>query len=415
MKPLIPLVILASLASATDYPQWRGPNRDGHSAETGLLKQWPKEGPKLLWKVTGVGSGYAAPVVSGARLFVIANEGMENEFLRALSVEDGKVLWSARLGGVGNPDQQPSYPAARSTPAVDGNLVYAMSSDGDIVCANAATGVIHWRKSSRKDFGGKPHKWAYAESPLVDGDKVVVTPGGPDATMVALNKRTGEPVWKAQLPGGPAPGYASAIIASAAGRKQYVQFMENGVAGVDAATGKHLWSYAETSKGPANIPTPLASGDLVYSTARSMSAGGLVRLKPAGDGVAVEQVYFERGLPSAIGGAVLVDGILYGASGSDLVAADFATGKLRWSNASVGAGAIVHADGHLYVYGEDGDVALVEAAPEAYREKGRFTPPGHPAHPRGAREKSWAYPVVANGKLYLRDIDVIWAYDVRAK
>jgi outer membrane protein assembly factor BamB len=145
-----------------------------------------------------------------------------------------------------------------------------------------------------------------------------------------------------------------------------------------------------------------------------MSAGGLVQLKPVAGGVEANQVYFERGLPSTIGGSVIVDGINYGTSGNDLVASDLATGKVLWTNPSVGAGAVVYADGHLYVYGEDGDVALVEATPEAYREKGRFTPPEHPAHPRGAREKSWAYPVVANGRLYVRDLDVLWAYDVKA-
>ncbi len=413
MKRLPSLLVFCILLTAADYPQWRGPQRDGTSPETGLLKQWPKDGPRLLWKVTGLGMGYGAPAVSGSRLFVIANEGMDNEFLRALSTEDGKVLWSMRIGSVGSPDQQPAYPSARSTPTVDGNLVYAMGSDGDLVCADTATGKLRWRKSARNDFGGRSHKWAYAESPLIDGAKILMTPGGADATLVALDKKSGEPIWKSQVPGGPAPGYASIISVNAAGRKQYVQFMENGVIGVDAATGQFLWRYNETSKGPANIPTPIGHGNYVYSTARSMGAGGLVELKPDSGGVKAEQVYFERGLPSAIGGAGLVDGILYGASSGNLVAADFATGKVRWSNESTGDASVAYAEGHLYVYGEDGDLSLVEATPEAYREKGRFTPPAHPAHTRGAREKSWAYPVLANGRLYVRDLDTVWAYDVK--
>jgi pimeloyl-ACP methyl ester carboxylesterase len=412
MKP-IAFLLLPLLAQAADYPQWRGPQRDGYSPETGLMKQWPQGGPKMAWRAAGLGSGYGAPAVAGSRLFLIANEGNEHEYLRALSAADGKLLWSVRLGRVGNPDQQPSYPGARSTPSVDGDLVYAMSSDGELVCVEAASGKERWRKSARNDFGGRPHKWAYAESPLIDGGKIIMTPGGADATMVALDKKTGAVVWKSAVPGGPAPGYASAIVVNAAGRRQYVQFLENGVIGVDADSGKFLWLYKETSKGPANIPTPVGHGDYVYSTARSMSAGGLVQLKPVAGGVEANQVYFERGLPSAIGGSVVVNGVNYGASGSDLVASDLVTGKVLWTNPSVGAASVVYADGHLYVYGEDGDVALVEATPEAYREKGRFTPPGHPEHPRGAREKSWAYPVVANGRLYLRDLDVLWAYDIK--
>lgn len=408
------LFCTASLSVAADWPQWLGPSRDSISKETGLLEQWPKEGPKLLWQVDGVGDGYGAPAVAGGRVYLVSNQGLADETLRAMSVEDGKTIWTLRMGKVGNPDQAPAYPAARSTPTVDGALVYAFSSDGDLVCAEAATGKVRWKKSTRQEFGGEPGKWAYSESPLLDGDTLVVTPGGNQATLLALSKKTGKPIWKSAVPGGEAAGYSSAIIVNGGGRKQYVQFLSKGVVGVDAKTGAMLWRYDQTSKGPANIPTPVGSDGYVYSTARSMTAGGLVRLsaKPDG-GVAAEQVYFERGLPSAIGGSVRVGEFLYGTTGEGLVAAEFLTGKIRWTNASVGAGAVLFAGGHLYVYGEDGEAALVEATPEAYREKGRFTPPGKPAHPRGAREKSWAYPVLANGRLYLRDLGRLWCYDVR--
>jgi outer membrane protein assembly factor BamB len=316
---------------------------------------------------------------------------------------------------VGNPDQAPSYPSARSTPLVDGGLVYAYSSDGDLVCAETATGKVRWRKATRGEFGGKPGKWAYAESPLLDGDALVVSPGGPEATLLAVDKRTGEVIWKSAVPGGEAAAYSSAIIVNGGGRKQYVQFLSKGVVGVDAATGKYLWRYDETSKGPANIPTPVGRGDLVYSTARSLNAAGLVQLKASGDGVSAEQVYFERGLPSTIGGAVLVRDTLYGTNAQGLVAADFATGKLHWSDQTDGAASILHAEGRLYVRSEEGGVSLVEATREAYREKGRFMPPDRPKHPRGAREMAWAYPVVANGRLYVRDLGVMWCYDVRGR
>jgi outer membrane protein assembly factor BamB len=413
------LVLLAGLvpllALAADWPQWLGPTRDSLSKETGLLSEWPKDGPKLLWQITGIGEGYGAPAIAGGRAYVITNQGVEEETLRALSVEDGKTIWSLRLGKVGNPDQAPAYPAARSTPTVDGGLVYAFSSDGDLACVEADTGKVRWKLSARQQYGGEPGKWAYSESPLLDGNTLVVTPGGAQATMLAVNKKTGKLIWKSAIPGGEAAGYSSAILVNGGGRKQYVQFLSKGVVGVDAKSGKMLWRFDETSKGPANIPTPVAHDGYVYSTARSMTVGSLVKLQPAasGGGVTAEKVYFERGLPSAIGGAVRVGDTLFGTTGEGLVAAEFLTGKLRWKNESVGAGAVLYADGRLYVYGEDGAAALVEATPEEYREKGRFTPPGKPSHPRGAREKSWAYPVVANGRLYLRDLGTMWCYDVR--
>jgi outer membrane protein assembly factor BamB len=406
---LIPLCLAAS-----DWPQWLGPERNGVSREAGLLKQWPKAGPKLLWQARDLGYGYGAPAVAGGRLYLISNFGLDNESLIALSVEDGKRIWSTRLGNVGNPDQQPSYPAARSTPTVDGDSVFAMSSDGDVASLDAATGKVRWQKSVRKEFGGVPGKWAYAESPLIDGDTLVVSPGGAEATLVAVNKKTGQVIWKTAVPGGDAAAYASAIQSHAGGRKQYVQFLEKGVVGVDAQSGKFLWRYDQTSKGPANIPTPIANENFVYSTARSLGAAGLVRLNASADGVTAEQVYFERNLPCSIGGAVLVGRHLYGTNSQGLVAAEFASGKVLWQNESVGAGSILYADGHLYVHGEDGEVALVEASPESYKEKGRFAPPDRPAKTRGAREKSWAYPVVANGKLYIRDLGAIWCYDIRA-
>ena len=410
------LVAIASTACfAADWPQWLGPTRNGHSRETGLLAEWPSGGPRLLWKITGLGDGYGAPAVVGGRVYFLGNTGMDEEFVRALSVEDGKTIWSTRIGKVGNPDQAPAYPASRATPTVEGDRVYAFTSDGDLACLDAASGKVRWKKSVRTEFGGKPGKWAYSESPLLDGNAVIVSPGGSEATLLAVDKRNGKVIWKSAVPGGEDAAYSSAIVVNGGGRKQYVQFLAKGVVGVDAKTGQFLWRYDQTSKGPANIPTPLAEGDLVYSTARSLTSGGLVRLKPAADGgVSAEQVYFERGLPSAIGGAVKVGGTLYGTTGEGLVAADFQTGKVLWKNESVGAGSTLYADGRLYVHGEDGAVALVEASSEAYREKGRFTPPEKPAHPRGAREKSWAYPVVANGRLYLRDLGTVWCYDIRA-
>jgi outer membrane protein assembly factor BamB len=403
--------------STSDWPQWRGPERNGRSQEQDLLQQWPKEGPKLLWQVSDLGDGYSTPSVVGTRIYLMGNRGMENEFVQARSTEDGRLLWTTRVGNVGNPDQDPPYPKARSTPTVDGELVYALGSDGDLVCLEARGGKTRWQKDLRKEFGGQPHVWAYAESPLVDGEVVVVTPGGAEATLVALDKNTGAVVWKSAVPGGDPAGYASSIVVHGGGRKQYVQFLSKGIVGVDAKTGQFLWRYKEVVKGPAQAFTPVASGDHVYGGALSIG-GGLVRLKPEGDGVAAEQVYFERGLPSGFGGAVLVGDHLYGTenAGRSLVAVEFTTGKVKWRVADFGVSSGAYADGHLYLHRENGECVLVEATPEGHREKGRFTPPNQPQKKQAGqlKESAFAYPVIAAGRLYIRDLDVLWAYDIKA-
>lgn len=404
------IVFAAGASPAADWPQWRGPGRDGKSQEKGLLKQWPEQGPKLLWQVKDAGGGYSTPSVVGERLYLMGNTGLDNEFVQARSVADGKVVWTTPVGKVGNPNQRPPYPGARSTPTVDGDVLYALGSDGDLQCLETSSGNVRWKKSLRSDFGGNPGEWAYSESPLVDGDRLVVTPGGAGATLVALNKKNGEVVWKSAVPGGDNAGYASIIAIDAAGKKQYVQFLEKGLVGIDAETGKFLWRYEHSAKGsPANIPTPVHHNSLVYS-ATAMGGVGLVKLTPAADGVKAEEVYFEKKLPHAIGGSIVLDDHLYGTTNSAMMCIDFATGKEKWSERGIGAGAVLLADGRLFVRGEKGEVALVEPSPEAYREKGRFTPPDAP---NVGKPTAWAYPVVANGRLYVRDADVVWCYDVK--
>lgn len=398
-----------SAAHADDWPQWRGPHRDGASEETGLLAEWPEDGPKLRWRNDKIGVGYSTPSVVGKRLYLMSNEGTDDEFVQALDVSDGRPIWSTRIGKVG-PNDNPPYPGARSTPTVDGDFLYVLGSDGDLVCLERGEGRPRWKKSLRDDFGGKPGHWAYAESPLVDGDWVVCTPGGEEATLVALDKKTGETIWKGPVPGGDPSAYASIIVVEATGKKQYVQFLQNGLVGIEADSGSFLWRYARTAKGsPAVIPTPVAQGDYIYSAA-ARNGGGLVKLKATDDGVDAEEVYFHRSLPSNIGGAVLANGFLYGTGNQALVCVEFETGEVKWQNRSIGAGAVCLADGRLYLHSEGGEVALVEATPDEYREQGRFTPPDLPE--RG-NSKAWPYPVVANGRLYIRDWGVLWCYDVR--
>jgi outer membrane protein assembly factor BamB len=270
MKPVrlffvaVAVGMISMLSGAADWTQFRGPQRNGASLETGLLQEWPKDGPKLIWQVKDIDEGYGTPAVIGQRLYLLSSKGLDNEFVQAISSNDGKRIWSTTIGKVGNPNQVPPYPKARSTPTVDGAFLYAFGSDGDIACLKAAGGKTLWQKNVRKEFGGKPGIWAYAESPLIDGDAVVVTPGGSEATILKLNKKTGTILWKSAVPGGDAAGYSSLAVIEAAGRKQYVQFLEQGLVGVDAATGKFLWRYTGMVGTPANMCMPVVSGSYIY-------------------------------------------------------------------------------------------------------------------------------------------------------
>jgi outer membrane protein assembly factor BamB len=354
---------------ADDWPQWRGPNRDGISHEKGLQKEWPKEGPPLIWKVTDTGSGYSTPAVVGERLYLLGNEGLENEFVKALSTKDGSKIWSTRMGKVGNPQQKPNFPAARSTPTVDGVLLYALGSDGDLVCLESGTGHERWRKNLRTDFAGKPGEWAYSESPLMDGEALVCTPGGSEATVIALDKKTGQTVWKSALPEGDEAAYSSIIVVSTAGTRQYVQLLQKGLVGLDAKTGKLLWRYSKPiSRYGANIPTPLASDGFIY-TASAGTGGGLVKVKVAGASVEANEIYFESKLPTAIGGVVKVGNYLYGTTAQALLCLDFETGAIKWQERALGAASICYADDRLYLHGENGEVALVEPNSQGYKER----------------------------------------------
>lgn len=400
--------LLAGESGAGDWPGWRGPNRDGVSEETGLLSTWPENGPDLVWRVDVAGKGYSTPSVVGDRVYLMGSEGRDREFVQALDARDGSVVWSTHVGNVGLPDQDPSYPGSRSTPIVDGERLYVFSSDGDVACLERASGKVVWTRNVREEFGGKPGRWAYSESPLVDGDRVVVTPGGQAAVMVALDKRTGETVWTTSIAEAEDAAFSSIAISNASGKKQYVQFLKGGLLGVDAETGEVLWRYHRTAEGsPANIPTPLIQGDTVYN-ATHRAGGALLKIDLDGDPV-VTEMYFGSKLPVNLGGSILTQGHLFGTTRSALVCTEFETGELKWTDRSVGPASVFYAEGHVYLASEDGEVALVAATPTAYVEKGRFTLPNPPV--RGD-SKIWAYPVVANGRLYIRDVNVVWCYDV---
>jgi outer membrane protein assembly factor BamB len=400
----VPLSICAG-----DWPGWRGPDRTGVSAEKGLLATWPKEGPKLLWSVTGLGGGYASPAVVGGRCFVLGSKGGD-EYVRALSVKDGKPLWAVKIGKVGE-NTGPNYPGPRGTPTIQAGRLWALGSDGDLVCLHTEDGKLLWRKHLERDFQGVRGTWAYCESPLIDGDLLLCTPGGPNATLLALAKDTGKLVWKTAKEEYNVAGYASAIVAHAGKRKLYVQFIGPGVIGVDAKTGKLLFDYRRNVGGISAV-TPIYHDGHVFATASGVgTAGGdaLLRLVETAGGVEAKEVYLRRNLMTHHGGVVRVGEHLYGTGKSGLVCLELSTGKVKWRHRSIGQGSLVAAEGRLYLRGTQGQMALVEASPEGYREKGRFR------QPKRTPFATFAHPVVANHRLYLRDGDLLFCYDIAAK
>jgi outer membrane protein assembly factor BamB len=401
-----------------EWPAWRGPNRDGLSKESGLLTSWPEDGPKLLWKVEGLGDGFSTPSVANDRIFLMGAKGAGNakgkgkdEYLVALKESDGSRLWEALVGKMTG-----GHPGPRSTPTVDGDRIYVMSSDGKLLCADVATGKPRWTKDLRAEFGGKPGGWAYTESPLIDGDLLICTPGGERATLAALDKHTGAIRWlgpvvalKAEKRPYHTAGYSSVVAANIHGMRQYVQFLSGGVVGLEAKSGKLLWHYDKPANTTANISTPLWQGNRVFAASGYGTGGGQVEIvRKDGEFEAVEK-FFLKNMQNHHGGMILLGNHFYGTNGNALLCVDWLTGAIAWQNRSVGKGSVAYADGHLYVRSEKGPVALVEATPKAYREKGRFEQPDR------SEKNAWAHPVVAGGRLYLRDWDILLAYDVKSK
>jgi len=406
----------ASPTPAGDWPQWRGPNRDGLSTETGLFRNWDESGPPLEWKAAGLGGGFSSVSIVDGRIFTMGDLA-DGQYVLALNRADGKLQWKARVG----PRWDDERGGPRGTPTVDGELLYALGTEGDLVCLEAATGRERWRRSLLRDFGGRMMSaWKFAESPLVDGAKLIVTPGGRDAALVALDKKSGAELWRTSLPtlgsrGRDGAGYSSIVVSEAAGIRQYVQLLGRGLVGVRSSDGRFLWGYNRIANDVANISSPLVRGDFVFASTGYQTGAALLKLQPAGDGVEAKEVYFldARTLQNHHGGLVLVGDHIYAGHGHNRgfpVCVEFSSGRVLWGgdirNAGMGSAAVVYADGHLIFRYQNGLVVLIEATPVGYKEKGSFTIPGVTA-------PSWPHPVVAGGRLYLREQDVLYCYKLR--
>jgi len=410
---------LAASAASFDWPQWQGPDRNAISKERGLLKEWKNGGPPLAWEIKGLGGGDSAPSIAAGRIFGMSNRG-DDEVIWALSEKDGKTLWVTRLGPAFQQQMPQGKEGPGCTPTVDGEVLYVEGLGGELACVQVKDGKILWHRSLQNDFGGIVPTWSYRESPLIDGDKVICTPGGEDATLVALDKLTGKTTWKSQVPGSPKAAYASAIAIDFNGQSEYVQFTLKALIGVAASDGKFLWRYNRCANSHGiNISTPIYHDGQVFAASAYGAGGALVKLsKDDNGGIKAEEVYFTRKMQNHHGGMILFDGCLYGANGGNeggaLVCLDLQTGNVLWDERDdadhrAPKGSLAMADGRLYYRTEKGTIMLIEPNSKQYIERGRFDQPDRSHQP------AWAHPVIANGRLYIRDQDVLLCYNVKAE
>ena len=400
---------MSGAAMAADWPQWRGPNRDAICRETGLLKTWPAGGPKLLWQIRGIGQGYSGPALVGNTLYTMGDKNGKATVFALDIAKDGKQIWATPIGTV----KYKGYsPGTRATPTVDGDRVYGLSADGELACLDRKTGKSIWSIDYVKDFGGIMPRWAFAESVLIDGKKLICTPGGPKGTIVALDKMTGKVIWASKFED--KASYSSVVKTELAGVKQYVAFTNANVVGVAVEDGKLLWRYKEPAHradwGDVNVMTPVVSGDTVFASSNYKTGGGLAKITKTATGLEAKQVWFTKEMANHHGGLILHDGALYGSHDKKgtFTCLDHKTGKVLWTSEAAGKCSVLYADGMLYCRDEAGPITLVKATPTGYVQAGRFD------QPRRSKAKAWPHPVIANGKLYIRDQDILLCYDVRA-
>jgi outer membrane protein assembly factor BamB len=403
------LAALSSVVSAANWSQWRGPKRDGVSSETGLLKSWPQGGPKMLWNIKGLGKGMSSVSISDGKIFTMGSR-KDGQMIIAYDSGTQKELWAAKVSKRGG--------EPRCTPTVADGMVYALSDDGEVLCCSAADGKEVWHKSYKEDFGdpAKPG-WNFSESPLVDQGKLILTPGHPEHFMVALDAKTGAPVWtlKAELKGEghDGAGYTGPVISNGGGVKQYVTLVGKGAIGVSAKDGKLLWHYNRVANGTAVIPTPLVWDDYVFVSSGYGTGAALLKLSKDGGGVKAEEQYFLKAgdFQNHHGGMVRIGDYIYAGSGHNNglpICIEWKTGKVLWKERGPGkeSAAVIAADGELYFRYQDGIMALIDASPDKYKENGSFKLPF-------VDGPSWPHPAIDDGKLYLRSQDVLMCFDLK--
>ena len=408
MKPMLRslIILLATMAASASEPSWptfHGPRRDNLSRETGLLKQWPEGGPKLLWRFIGCGRGYASVTIANGLMFTSGDFGDE-EMVLALDL-DGKLKWKTPHGKAWKGAQ----PGARTTPAYDDGMIYHLGPHGNLTAFEATTGKQVWTVNVREQFDAPFRSWGYTENLIVDGDKVFCMPGGAKGRIVALDKKTGKTIW-ANTEINDRAAYSSPIIAEHGGVRQLIALARSTVLGVDLKTGKLLWSHEHESTCDQNVTSPLYHEGGVCVTSGHRAGARVVKL--SADGRKAEQAWFINRLDNCHGGVVLLDGFLYGAGcrmyNKGLLCVEWATGKVKYRAEEIGKVSITWADGMLYCFGNDAEMMLVKATPQAAAIVSRFN------IPRADNEHTLAHPVVCGGRLYVRHLDDLFAYNILA-
>jgi outer membrane protein assembly factor BamB len=399
-------VLTAALGTAqtpapAEWSQWRGPNRDGISAETGLLEEWPAGGPPLVWQGAGAGTGYSSFSTSGGRLYTIGARD-DVEYVMAFDRASGRKLWETANGRRFRNDRGDG---PRSTPTTEGPFVYAFGGTGELTCLDAETGRKVWAVNAVKQFGGVTPYWGYSESPLIVGDRIVFNAGGRRASIVAVNKTDGKVLWQQH---GDEAGYSSPMLLRTGSLQQVVFFTASRGLAVDPRDGRLLWAYDRANNSTANIATPVVKGNKVFFSSDYGTGAALVDVRAAGNFATANEVYFTREMRNHHASSVLVGTHLYGFNSSILTAMAFDSGTVAWRNRSVGKGSLIYADDRLYLYSENGVVGLADASPTEYRERGRF-------QLKIGNSEAWSHPIIASGLLILRDQDRVYAYDVREK
>ncbi len=389
-----------------DWPQFHGPRRDNISRETGLLKAWPPGGPQLLWTAKGLGHGYATVSISRGLIYTCGNVE-DKTVLTALDL-DGKVRWRFTNAGA----WLGSQPGARGTPTIDGDRLYHENPLGDVVCLEARSGRKIWGLNILETFHSRNITWALAESLLIDGDRVICSPGGPGTAMAALNKLTGQTVWKSPSAAGDLAGYASPSLGEYGGLRMIVTLTNRAAIGVNADGGDLLWRFEHLTPFEEMITMPLYhDGHVLVSTRTTGTV--LLKLEVEGKRAAVREVWRTGNLDNQHGGVILLDGFVYGAchinNSARWVCLDWRTGAQQYAEHGIGKGSLTYADGMFYMMNESGTVGLVRAIPSAHQVVSQFK------LPRGGEGPTWAHPVVCGGRLYIRHDDFLYVYDVRRK
>jgi outer membrane protein assembly factor BamB len=401
---LVALVPLSMAREMTDFdwPQFHGPNRDNTSRETGLLKKWPPEGPQLLWTAEGVGEGFSTVAIAEGLVYTTGNIG-DYTVITALTA-DGSHKWTAKNG----PAYKRDKPGTRSTPTIDSGRLYHENADGDVVCLDAKTGEEIWSLNILERFNGRNITWALSESLLIDGNRLICTPGGENAGIVALEKNTGTTIWVCDNVHDK-PGYASPVVFEFEGLRQIVTLMATSVVGVNADTGRLLWKVKHSTPFDENINTPVYHDGSVFISSRTTGSRRF-RLRIDKDRASVEQVWESTLLDPQHGGILLLDGYLYGAcrsaSSGPWVCLNARTGARMYAERGIGTGSLTYADGLLYALNHKRTVALVRPSPRAFDIISQFD------IPNGGRGPTWAHPVVSNGRLYVRHGDYLYCHDV---